>query len=101
VLSKTEFEILLHLARNRGKVVSRGELTSEVWGFATVAVDSHISALRRKLEEHEPRLIHTVHGVGYAFAAAALTEATTVEAVELLEGQDPRSAHSAAWNSVQ
>lgn len=67
-LTRTEFDVLAALGRTPGQVVSKERLLSLVWGFGlydTNVVEVHISALRRKLEEHGSRLIHTVRGVGY------------------------------------
>ncbi len=55
---------------NPGAVMPRERLLTDAWGFAsnveTNAVDVYVGYLRRKLEEAgEPRLIHTVRGVGY------------------------------------
>jgi DNA-binding response OmpR family regulator len=66
-LTRTEFELLLHLARRPRTVLGRDRLLAEVWGWSdgasTRTVDSHVKALRRKLGAD---LIRTVHGVGYA-----------------------------------
>lgn len=67
-LTRTEHEILVVLARNPGRVVSKSAVLNHMWGVApgdAHVVDVHISAIRRKLEEHGPRVIHTVRGVGY------------------------------------
>jgi two-component system, OmpR family, response regulator len=67
-LTHTEFELLSTLGRHRGQVLSKAQLLSQVWGYDAYdpnVVEAHISALRRKLEEHGPRLIHTVRGAGY------------------------------------
>ena len=67
-LTKTEFELLAVLARNAGKVFSKAQLLSLVWGFDGYddnLVEVHISALRRKLEAHGRRLIQTERGEGY------------------------------------
>jgi two-component system, OmpR family, response regulator len=67
-LTRTEFELLAVLGRSVGTVVSKSRLLATVWGFDTYdenLVEVHISALRRKLEEAGPRLVHTVRGVGY------------------------------------
>ena len=56
------------LARDRGRPVSKERLLASVWEFESYdpnLVEVHVSALRRKLEEHGPRCIHTVRGVGY------------------------------------
>lgn len=69
-LTKTEFDILELLTRHAGRVVSKQQLLSDVWGsphFTPNVVEVHVSSLRRKLEaaspEHQP--IETVRGVGY------------------------------------
>jgi DNA-binding response OmpR family regulator len=66
-LTPTEFDLLVHLARQPRTVHPREVLLANVWGWAdatgTRAVDSHVKALRRKLGAD---LIRTVHGVGYA-----------------------------------
>lgn len=68
VLTTTEFDLLAHLARYRGRVLSREQLLSAVWGQAdyseTRTVDVHVAQLRAKLGE--PDAIRTVRGVGYA-----------------------------------
>lgn len=67
-LTHTEFELLSTLGRHRGQVLSKTQLLSQVWGYEAYdpnVVEAHISALRRKLEEHGSRLIHTVRGAGY------------------------------------
>ncbi|MCG5217403.1 response regulator transcription factor [Streptosporangium sp. KLBMP 9127] len=68
-LSPTEFRLLHYLASNAGRVVSKAQILDHVWhydfnGDASI-VDTYVSYLRRKLDTTEPRLIHTVHGVGY------------------------------------
>jgi DNA-binding response OmpR family regulator len=69
-LSRKEFDLLHHLARNEGRVVTKRELLAEVWqqpyGGADKTVDVHLSWVRRKLGETaaEPRYLHTVRGVG-------------------------------------
>lgn len=67
-LTKIEFELLSVLAREPGRVFSKAQLLSLVWGFDGFhgnLVEVHISALRRKLEAHGGRLIHTERGEGY------------------------------------
>ncbi|MDH6575330.1 response regulator transcription factor [Kitasatospora sp. MAP5-34] len=69
-LTRREFELLVQLVRNAGIVLTRDQLLDRVWGYdfevRTDAVDTFISYLRRKLEERgQPRLIHTVRGVGF------------------------------------
>jgi len=70
-LSATEFKILLFLAENRGKVCTREELISAVWGESGYinprTVDVHIKRLRMQLEEDpgNPKYIKTKRGFGY------------------------------------
>jgi two-component system OmpR family response regulator len=68
VLTKVEFDLLVALGRNAGRVLSKGQLLADVWGFADYdpnVVEVAMSGLRRKLESHGPRLVQTVRGVGY------------------------------------
>ena len=67
-LTATEFRLLCYLAQHRGKVLTKTQILSAVWGFDAYdpnLVEVHVSALRRKLEEHGPRLLHTRRGFGY------------------------------------
>ena len=71
-LTAREFELLEYLVRNGGRVVSREMLARDVWketGRATPldnVIDVHIARLRRKVDDTaEPKLIHTVRGVGF------------------------------------
>ena len=67
-LTSTELRLLSFLVRHRGAVLSKSQLLTQVWGYDAYdpnIVEVHISALRRKLEAHGPRIIHTVHGLGY------------------------------------
>lgn len=72
-LTLMEAELLRHLVRNRGRVVSRKSILSEVWGLRedtdTRAIDNFIVRLRRYLEDNpsRPRYLITVRGVGYRF----------------------------------
>jgi len=72
-LTFVEFEILLALAGSPGRVWSRDQLLSQVWGNSDYrdprTVDVHIRHLREKLEvdTREPNYILTVRGVGYRF----------------------------------
>ena len=73
-LTKTEFDLLAVLGRAPGTVFSKTQLLSLVWGFDGYdnnLVEVHISALRRKLEAHGGRLIHTERGEGYVFRSPA------------------------------
>lgn len=69
-LTNKEFELLLYLADNRKKVMTRSKLLDEVWGFDflgdTRTVDMHVQRIRRKLDEDKDKsIIETVFGVGY------------------------------------
>ncbi len=71
-LTRTEFDLLVALGRRKGRVVTKTQLLAEVWGFADFdpnLVEVHVSALRRKLEQHGSRLVQTVRGVGYVIRA--------------------------------
>lgn len=68
-LTRTEYELLSVLCRYPGQVLSKQQLLKQVWGgfdsYGDNVVEVHMSALRRKLESHGPRVIHTVRSVGY------------------------------------
>ncbi len=71
--SAKEFELLKYFLCHRGETLDRERLLEDVWGYdnypTTRTVDAHIVHLRQKLElnPEKPRLILTVHGVGYKF----------------------------------
>jgi two-component system response regulator MprA len=70
-LTRTEFMLLELFMRNPHMVLTRTVIFERVWGFdfgsSSNSLDVYISYLRKKLEAGgEPRLIHTVRGVGYA-----------------------------------
>jgi two-component system, OmpR family, response regulator len=72
-LTGTELRLLAYLVRHRGRVLSKHQLLTQVWGYDAYdpnVVEVHVSALRRKLEAHGPRIIDTVHGLGYRLSAA-------------------------------
>ncbi|WP_026693683.1 response regulator transcription factor [Peribacillus kribbensis] len=70
-LTPKEFELLLYLARNKGRVLTRDQLLSAVWNYDfagdTRIVDVHISHLREKIETNtkKPVYIKTIRGLGY------------------------------------
>jgi two-component system, OmpR family, response regulator MprA len=69
-LTMTEFALLELLFRNVGRVLTRSVIFDRVWGYdfgsTSKALDVYIGYLRRKLEAGgEPRLVHTVRGMGY------------------------------------
>ena len=74
-LTVMEAELLRHLVRNDGKIVSRKQILEEVWGLHedtdTRAIDNFVVRLRRYIEDHpgDPQHLLTVRGVGYRFVA--------------------------------
>ena len=73
-LTLKEFELLEHLVKNRGKVLTRDVLLDKIWGYEyigeTRTVDVHIRHLRKKIEDDDskPKLIETIRGIGYRFS---------------------------------
>jgi DNA-binding response OmpR family regulator len=73
-LTSKEFDLLLHFARNPGRVYTRAQLLDMVWGYGHAGyehtVNCHINRLRAKIGDDysSPRYILTVWGVGYKFA---------------------------------
>ena len=70
ILTKTEFDLLELLINNVGTVLDRDLLYDRIWGFnfetGSRSLDVYVGYLRRKTEEGgEPRILHTVRGVGY------------------------------------
>ena len=81
-LTATEFGILDMLARNADVVITKRQLLSAVWGFDDYdvnVVEVHVCALRRKLEQFGPRMIHTVRSLGYVIRTCAATVVPTLE----------------------
>ena len=71
-LTPVEYKLLYHLVRNVGHLMPHQALLDRVWGLdfegSSNVMEVYIGYLRAKLEaEGEPRLIHTVRGVGYVF----------------------------------
>ena len=79
-LTVKEFDLLLHFARNPGKVYTRSQLLDIVWGYGHEGyehtVNSHINRLRAKIEEDpaHPAYVLTVWGVGYKFIDIEISE---------------------------
>jgi two-component system alkaline phosphatase synthesis response regulator PhoP len=73
-LTPTEFQLLVTLARQPGRIFTRSQLLDAIHGIAFEsyerAIDAHVKNLRRKLEPDpsRPRYVLTVYGVGYRFA---------------------------------
>jgi DNA-binding response OmpR family regulator len=74
-LTYKEYELLRFLATNAGRVFTREELLSKVWGYdfygGARTVDVHIRRLRSKIEDRHHTFIDTVRNVGYRFRAAS------------------------------
>ena len=68
-LSPTEFNLLRYLLQNPGRVLSKRQILEHVWhydfGGDGNVVESYVSYLRKKVDTAQPRLLHTVRGVGY------------------------------------
>ncbi len=73
-LPPKEFDLLLFLAKNQGKILTKQQIYEKVWGEEYVYDDSNIMAiisrLRKKIEENpgNPKYIQTVKGIGYRFS---------------------------------
>jgi len=75
LLTATEYRLLFTLLKNKGKVLSRIDLLENVWDISfnlgTNVVDVYINYLRKKIDaDFEPKLIHTVVGMGYILKEA-------------------------------
>jgi two-component system, OmpR family, response regulator len=77
-VTATELRLLAYLARNRGRVLSKTQILTQVWGYDDYdpnLVETYVSSLRRKTEgvdgELGDRLIHTVRGIGYRMDATS------------------------------
>lgn len=72
-LRPREYDLLLHMASNPGRVFTRDQLLQQVWGYEytgdTRTIDVHVRWLRRKIEKDpsNPILLQTIRGVGYRF----------------------------------
>ncbi|ODG90723.1 MULTISPECIES: response regulator transcription factor [Bacillaceae] len=79
-LTPKEFELLLYLTKNKGRVLTRDQLLSAVWNYDfagdTRIVDVHISHLREKIEldSKKPVYIKTIRGLGYKLEEPRLNE---------------------------
>jgi two-component system, OmpR family, response regulator len=76
-LSPTEYSLLRYLLLNQGRVVSKPQILDRVWhydfGGDGGVVETYIGYLRRKVDNVEPRLIHTIRGVGYTLRDQSAT----------------------------
>ncbi|HVX46172.1 MAG TPA: response regulator transcription factor [Mycobacteriales bacterium] len=73
-LTATEFELLRYLMRNPRRVLSKAQILDRVWNYdfggQANVVELYISYLRRKIDAHGGRMIHTLRGAGYVLKAA-------------------------------
>jgi len=71
-LTAREFDLLAYLVANAGRVISRDEILSSVWGERQGAdsnvIEVFVCHLRNKIEDRENKIIQTIRGVGYFFA---------------------------------
>ena len=71
-LTAKELKLLQVFHAHAGEVLSRDKLLNEVWGYnyygTTRTLDQVIVQLRKKLGDHEPKHLLTIHGVGYKLA---------------------------------
>jgi two-component system OmpR family response regulator len=69
-LSPTEFRVLRYLLMNPERVLSKSQILDHVWQYDfdgdAAVVENYISYLRKKIDTVEPKLIHTIRGVGYS-----------------------------------
>jgi DNA-binding response OmpR family regulator len=74
-LTALEYKLLTTFIRNRGRLLSRGQLLDLVWGHETFVtdrvVDNHVVALRKKIEQDRSRPLYllSIRGMGYRFDA--------------------------------
>ena len=66
-LTATEFKLLRVLIRGKERILPKEQLLAQVWAYEADShlLEVHMSSLRRKLEAHGPRMIHTVRSTGY------------------------------------
>ena len=108
-LTYMEYELLKFFATHPGKVFTREQLLSRVWGYeyygGARTVDVHVRRLRAKLGEEHASLIQTVRSVGYRFGsprwAPAASESRAWRSGLLRSGRRPRPRASASSTSVQ
>lgn len=72
-LSPREYELMRCFIERKGEIVSRAEILNQVWRYDsfpnTRTIDAHVAKLRSKIEDNpeDPKLIITIHGIGYKF----------------------------------
>ena len=101
-LRPREYALLEYLLRNQGRVLTKTMILSHVWGYnfdpGTNVVDVLVSRLREKIDrDFEPKLLHTVRGVGYVLKAEMMDETRPVA------GEEPSARFGlrlASWYAV-
>jgi two-component system OmpR family response regulator len=72
-LSPTEYNLLRYLLINKDRVLSKGQILDHVWNYDFNGdggvVETYIGYLRRKVDNAQPKLIHTIRGFGYSLRA--------------------------------
>jgi two-component system OmpR family response regulator len=72
-LSPTEYNLLRYLLVNQGRALSKAQILEAVWGYDFGGdggvVETYVGYLRRKIDGGEPKLLHTIRGVGYVLRA--------------------------------
>jgi DNA-binding response OmpR family regulator len=97
-LTEREFEVLLCLARNQGRVCTRQELLEAVWNSSSPtlhgALNTHINRIRMKIEDDlkNPRYLLGVYGLGYRLVGGPVEDAPETKASE---ADEPRIARVA------
>jgi DNA-binding response OmpR family regulator len=83
-MSPKEFEVLAHLLRHAGDLITRDTLLMNIWGYGpavrTRTLDVHIRRLRQNLEPYDKTYIETVFGIGYRFQPFVRKRAERAEA---------------------
>lgn len=99
-LTYTEFELLKYLAQHPGRVFSRQQLLSDVWGYdyygGTRTVDVHVRRLRAKLGPEYESVIGTVRNVGYRFVVQP-DRRQNDDHTDAAEGVTVERAKDATW----
>jgi DNA-binding response OmpR family regulator len=85
-MSPKEFEVLAHLLRHAGDLITRDTLLMNIWGYGpavrTRTLDVHIRRLRQNLEPYDKTYIETVFGIGYRFQPLVRKRAEAAPAPE-------------------
>ena len=102
-LTHQEFELLKFLAQHRGKVFTREQLLSKVWGYryfgGTRTVDIHVRRLRAKLGAPADGMIETVRNVGYKLVDLVSPGTMTSSAAQCVAPNEPSTTHGSRRRS--